>query len=160
MLLCLKDVIIESRYKCNMDELLRKIKDTTEFLNNLDEIQENARKNISQFDSMQQDLLHYLENNSLKSFELIRLMSELKRVRNLRRDSKNIFEIIIVFKKNMLQLQNSKGRDIILNAIKRKQKDLKIYNNRFYKKDELEKIIRGDVNEKNITTNTNAGECL
>lgn len=143
-----------------MDELLRKIKDTTEFLNNLDEIQENARKNISQFDSMQQDLLHYLENNSLKSFELIRLMSELKRVRNLRRDSKNIFEIIIVFKKNMLQLQNSKGRDIILNAIKRKQKDLKIYNNRFYKKDELEKIIRGDVNEKNITTNTNAGECL
>lgn len=140
-----------------MDELLRKIKDTTEFLNNLDKIQEDARKNISQFDLMQQDLLHYLENNSLRSFELIRLAAELKRVRSLRRDNKNIFEIIVVFKQNMLQLKNKSGREIILNAVRKKEKDLKKYNNRFYKNNELEKIVRGDESEK---ANTKSRQCL
>ena len=124
-------------------KLLEKIYETIDFLNEVDDLEKNSREKISESDNRIQDLMHYLENNKLKNYEYIRFAVELKRVRDERRENKNKLALINEFKKNMLQLQNEKGREALKNIIKRQEKlNNGKYHNRIYKQEELDFLIK------------------
>lgn len=124
-------------------KLLEKIYETIDFLNEIDDLEKKSREKISESDNRIQDLMHYLENNKLKNYEYIRFAVELKRVRDERRENKNELALINEFKKNMLQLQNEKGREALKNIIKRQEKlNNGKYHNRIYKQEELDFLIK------------------
>lgn len=57
---------------------------------------------------------------------------------------KNDFLILNEFRKNILQIQTAKGREALRNIIKRQEKLCNgKYNNRIYKQEELENLIKG-----------------
>lgn len=130
--------------------LVDRIYETIDFLNEVDNTELQLKTRQLELDNMTQDLLHYLENNILKSFELVRLARELKKVREERKQVKNDLAIINEYKKNCMQLQNSKGRETLRNIIKKQDKiNNGKYHNRVYKLDELESLIKNRGVESN-----------
>ena len=120
-----------------------KIYETIDFLNEIDNTAKELSNKMSEADMKIQVLLHYLESNTLKNYEYIRLAVELKKVRKERREAKNNLNIINEFKKNILQIQNERGREALKNIIKRQEKvNNGKYHNRVYKSEELNNLIK------------------
>lgn len=126
-------------------ELIQKIMDMLNFLDEIDNIFTESKEKQQLMDLKEQDLLHYIEFNKLKSFERVRLTNIFEKVRTERREAKNNIEVITQFKCNILQMQTKAGREQLRNMLKRQEKKLKNrrYTNRAYKHEELDRMIKG-----------------
>ena len=126
-------------------ELIQKIMDMLNFLDEIDIINEESKEKQQLMDLKQQDLLHYIEFNKLKSYERTRLTNLLEEVRKERREAKDNIETLINFKSNILQMQTKAGREQLRNVLKRQKKKLehRRYTNRAYKQEELDRLVKG-----------------
>lgn len=114
-----------------VEEFLKKM---LGFFQNIDKEIENISNELSQVDLEQQDVLHYIENNSLKAGEYARIGKLLKNIRIRRREIKNDLERLIAVREKLTRKYNNKfiEKDIIeaIKAIENVDKKNGKYNNR------------------------------
>ncbi len=91
----------------------------------------------------QQDLLHLIENNKLKTNECYRVIKELHKVRLERRKIKNDMELANTFKLHKTQLLSISNREFLKGLLTKKQEQLVTskYKNRIYTEDELKEMM-------------------
>jgi len=91
----------------------------------------------------QQDLLHLIENNKLKTNECYRVIKELHNVRLERRKIKNDMELANTFKLHKTQLLSISNREFLKSLLIKKQEQLVTskYKNRIYTEDELKEMM-------------------
>lgn len=113
-------------------------------LNRIDDYSKNLVTNLSELDLKQQDLLHYIENNTLKTNECYRIIRELKKVREMRRKIKNDMDIISKYNEQKTKLLSTENRRFLLAEIHKREKVLgKKYINKVYSNEEVETILKG-----------------
>ena len=137
-----------------MQELIDNIKTAFDYLTKVEELNNTIHDMQSNVDSKLSDLYHYIENNNLNAAECCRVVKEIKKVREERRDINNAWEILRIFNNNPGKLQNEGSRKILFAELKREEKRLNnsIYKNRVYKEEEIKDILKGSYKDlKNVT---------
>lgn len=113
-------------------------------LNELDNYSSGLVNKISELDLKQQDLLHYIENNSLKTNECYRIIRELKKIRENRRQIKNDMDLMSKYNEQKTKLVSADNRRFLLAEMHKREKILgKSYTNKGYTDEELESILKG-----------------
>ena len=113
-------------------------------LNELDNYSSSLVNKISELDLRQQDLLHYIENNSLKTNEYYRIIRELKKIRENRRKVKNDMDLMSKYNEQKTKLVSTDNRRFLLAEMHKREKILgKSYTNKGYTDEELESILKG-----------------
>ena len=107
-----------------MEELINNIQEAFALLDKVEKLNDIIHDQQSNVDSRLSDLYHYIENNNLNAAECCRIIKEIKKVREERRDINNAWEILRIFNANTGKLQNSENRSILFAEIKREQKRL------------------------------------
>lgn len=87
--------------------------------------------------------LHYIEEKNVKVTEAYKIIKEIKKVRQERRNYKNDIELIKLFKDNEGKMQNSSNRKILLNQIcKTENRQLNaFYKYEAYTEEEIKEIL-------------------
>lgn len=91
------------------------LKSMLAFFQNVDKQIESIAKELSQVDLEQQDILHYIENNTLRAGEYAKFGKLLKNIRIRRREIKTDLEILCAVRDNLTRKYNNKfiEKDII-----------------------------------------------
>ena len=125
-------------------DVIEKITQTINLLNEIDEYNSTLTDKLSKLDSKEQDLLHYIENNKIHIFWCYRMIKEIKNIRIERRKVKNDMELLFRFNEIKTKIISKENRQFILAEIHKKEKQLQtVYKNRQYTEEELQKIIKG-----------------
>lgn len=99
---------------------------------------------VHEYDLKLCDLLHVLENGNFKSYELIRIATQIKRLRNERRIAKENQELTKLFINSIAQMQSTGSRTMLKQNICKEYKEMNLpYKNRIYTEDEIERIVGG-----------------
>ena len=77
------------------------------FFQDIDKQIEDAAKELSQVDLEQQDILHYIENNTLRAGEYAKFGKLLKNIRIRRREIKTDLEILCAVRDNLTRKYNN-----------------------------------------------------
>lgn len=114
------------------------------FFNNVSKDLEKEREKLGEKDSEISDILHYLENHTLKAYELTKVAKLLQNLRRERRQIKYNIEIIEIFNRFAEKYNNKLITGDILQTLKEKaRKDSKqeepVY---VYRTDILERLNR------------------
>ena len=113
-------------------------------LNELDNYSSGLVNKISELDLKQQDLLHYIENNSLRTNGCYRIIRELKKIRENRRQIKNDMDLLSKYNEQKTKLVSTDNRRFLLAEMHKRAKILgKSYTNKGYTDEELESILKG-----------------
>lgn len=116
-------------------------------LNKIDDYSNGLVNKLSELDLKQQDLLHYIESNTLKTNECYRIIRELKRIRESRRKVKNDMDLLSKYNEQKSKLASTDNRRFLLAEMHKKEKALaKSYINKGYSGEELEIILKGVCN--------------
>ena len=119
-----------------------------QILNNVDEYTDTLTEEISNYDKMTSDLLHYIENNNLNAPQSCKIIKEIKSIRQKRRKVKNDMEISRVYNDNKNKLLNKDSRTMLSAKIHKTEKQLETeYKNRIYSPEEMEGILQGTNND-------------
>lgn len=124
-------------------DILEKIIEASGLLNEVDNYMSTLGNALSEIDSKQQDLLHLIENNKLKTNECYKIIKELHNVRTERRRIKNDIELANSFKLHKNQLLSIDNRKFLINLLSKLQTQLitSKYKNRVYTDEELKELI-------------------
>lgn len=113
---------------------------------NLTQAEENIHNFVillSEYDQREQDIVHYIENNTLSTSGAYSLMRELQNIRRKRREIKNLGEIWDTYLNNRQKLISNENRPFLLAEMSKREKSLgKKYTNNIYTKEELDKLAR------------------
>lgn len=132
-------------------DIVEELKGITESLDKIDSYFNSMSELESNVDMKLSDLYHCIENNQLKTNECYRIVKEIKRQRQIRRSLKNDYELMSVYKNNHARLNNENNRKLFMTELYKRKKELnKKYKNRVYSEEELENILRGKNDRKNI----------
>lgn len=119
-----------------------KITEAITALNELDEYDSTLNDRLYQCDSETQDLLHLIENNTLKTSQCYRIIRELHKIRIERRKIKNDIELMKTYRQNQQKLLNCESRKFIIPEIGKMEKQLNsTYKNRVYTEEELKEMV-------------------
>lgn len=136
-------------------DIVEELKGITESLDKIDSYFNSMSELESNVDMKLSDLYHCIENNQLKTNECYRIVKEIKRQRQIRRSLKNDYELMSVYKNNHARLNNENNRKLFMTELYKRKKELnKKYKNRVYSEEELENILRGKNDRKNIEDHT------
>lgn len=126
----------------NINDIILK---ACELLNSVDIYINALDDELKRISSKQQDLLHLIESNKLKTNECYRVVKELHKVRIERRQIKNDIELANTLKLHKNQLLSIDNRKFLVNLMKQKEKQLlsSRYKNRIYTEEELKELIGG-----------------
>lgn len=122
----------------NIKKAISLLEENENFYQELFELQSQTDKKIDYW-------LHYIELEKVPVTQSYKIIKEIKRLRNLRRQYKNEMALMRVFKDNEQKLCNISNRKILLNQICRtdnKQQNAK-YSYDAYTSEEIEKILGG-----------------
>lgn len=124
----------------NINDIILK---ACELLNSVDIYINALDDELKRISSKQQDLLHLIESNKLKTNECYRVVKELHKVRIERRQIKNDIELANTLKLHKNQLLSIDNRKFLVNLMKQKEKQLlsSRYKNRIYTEEELKELI-------------------
>lgn len=92
------------------------------FFNNVSKDLEKEREKLGEKDSEISDILHYLENHTLKAYELTKVAKLLQILRRERRQIKYDIEIIEIFNRFAEKYNNKLITGDILQTLKEKSK--------------------------------------
>ena len=125
--------------------VIEKITQAVELLNEIDQYDSGLGQLLSECDEREQDLLHFIENNKINVLWCYKYTRELKTIREKRRIIKNDMEIIRKFNEHKTKLASTvENRKIMLAEINKRIKQLNCpYKNRRYTEEEIQKIIKG-----------------
>ena len=127
-------------------DIIDNVVEVIAILNGIDEYGGTLVNKLSELDSKEQDLLHYIENNKINIFWCYRMIKEIKNVREERRKVKNDMELFSKFTdvKNKL-ISGKENRNMMLADLYKKEKQLQtVYKNRQYTDEEMGRIIKGE----------------
>lgn len=123
------------------------INEITSIVNTLDEIDEygsTLNGKLSELDSKEQDLLHYIENHKINILWCYRVVKEIKDVRTERRKVKNDMELISKFNEIKNRITSKENRQFVLTELHKKDKLLNMpYKNRQYSEEDIQKMLGG-----------------
>lgn len=123
------------------------IDEITSIVNTLDEIDEygsTLNGKLSELDSKEQDLLHYIENHKINILWCYRVVKEIKDVRTERRKVKNDMELISKFNEIKNRITSKENRQFVLTELHKKDKLLNMpYKNRQYSEEDIQKMLGG-----------------
>lgn len=122
---------------------MKKLTEAIDLLNEVDEYSSTLVSKLSELDSKEQDLLHYIENNRINILWCYRMIKEIKTIREERRKVKNDMELMSRFNDIKTKITSSKdNRQIILTELHKKEKQLQTtYKNRQYSEEDMRKIV-------------------
>jgi hypothetical protein len=122
-----------------------KLSDAIDLLNEVDDYGSSLVSKLSELDSKEQDLLHYIENNKISILWCYRMIRQIKTLREERRKVKHDMEILSRFNEVKVRITSRDNRSFILTELHKKEKQLHTtYKNRQYTDEDIEKIIKGD----------------
>lgn len=111
-------------------------------LNNIDEMIDSNSNRMQEIDLEINDWLHYIENNEIDEKQSIKIIKELKRLRDIRRTIKNEYEIEKVYKDNYSKINGLHSRPFLLAEINKTKKQLNSnYKNRVLTEDKINEIL-------------------
>ena len=122
----------------NIKKAISLLEENENYYQELFELQSQTDKKIDYW-------LHYIELEKVPVTQSYKIIKELKRLRNLRRQYKNEMALMRVFKDNEQKLCNISNRKILLNQICRtdnKQQNAK-YSYDAYTEEEKKEILGG-----------------
>lgn len=126
------------------EALLDKLVGIVECIENITDEPEVYYDKVHECDLKLCDLMHLLENGTFKSYELIRIATQIKKVRIERRIAKENQELTRLFTNSLGQLQSPGSRAMLKKNIYKEYKDMNMpYKNRIYTDEEIEQIIGG-----------------
>lgn len=120
----------------NIKNAIKCLDENEEYLNELFNLQSTVDKKIDYW-------LHYIELENIKVTQAYKIIKEIQKLRNQRRNYKNQLEIMRVFRDNESKLCNSSNRSILLNTICKtsKKQSNATYGYRAYTSEEKNKIL-------------------
>ena len=126
-------------------DIMNKLTQSINLLNEVDEYGSTLVSKLSELDSKEQDLLHYIENNKINILWCYRMVREIKTIREARRKVKNDMELMSRYKEMDGRLISGKdSRQFMMAELHKKEKQLQTtYKNRQYSEEDIQKIIRG-----------------
>lgn len=96
-----------------------------------------------EYNNRENDLIHYIENNSLSTSGCYSIVKELKYVLNERRKIKQLWDINKTYVDNKGKLNSRENRQMLIAEINKKERLLPIeYINRFYTDEQLKHLAR------------------
>lgn len=124
-------------------DILETIIVVIQYLDELENYINTLEDKYIKINQKQQDLLHLIENNKLKTNECYRVIKELHKVRLERRKIKNDMELANTFKLHKTQLLSISNREFLKGLLTKKQEQLVTskYKNRIYTEDELKEMM-------------------
>lgn len=123
-------------------DVLNKIDEALTILNDIDEYDSTLNGRLSELDSKEQDLLHYIENNKISILWCYKMIKEIKTIRQERRRVKNDMDLLSKFNELKSKISSKDNRQFILPELHKKEKQLAtIYKNRQYTEEDMNKIV-------------------
>lgn len=125
-------------------DIIETIKEVIMKLNKLEEYMNDLNKQLSIVDQKKADIEHLIENpkKKLNVFQAYKVYKELEKILLERRKIKNDIELSKVYRANETKLIKTKNRELLIEDLNVRTKDLNCdYNNRVYSEEELEEIV-------------------
>lgn len=122
----------------NIKKAISLLEENDNYYQELFELQSQTDKKIDYW-------LHYIELEKVPVTQSYKIIKELKRLRNLRREYKNEIALMRVFKDNEQKLCNDSNRKILLNQVCKtdnKQQNAQ-YSYDAYTEEEIKEILGG-----------------
>lgn len=124
--------------------VMNKLTEAIDILDEVDTYGSTLTNKLSELDSKEQDLLHYIENNKINILWCYRMVKEIKSLREERRKVKNDMEILFKFNEVKNRIAGKDNRQFILSELHKREKQLNCeYKNRQYTEEEIQNILRG-----------------
>lgn len=123
-------------------EIIEKVKEISELMNELQSYTNNLSANLQAADYRISDLLHIIENETLNTKGCYRVIKELKKARLERRKIKNDMELSKTLNSNLNKMLGIENRQFLLAELNKTNNRLKTkYKNRIYTEEELNELI-------------------
>ena len=123
-------------------EVLDKINNALTLLNEVDEYDSTLNGRLSELDSKEQDLLHYIENNKISVLWCYKMVKEIKTIRQERRRVKNDMDLLSKYNEIKNKLASKDNRQFIMPELYKKEKQLAtVYKNRQYTEEDMMKLV-------------------
>ena len=122
----------------NIKTSIQLLEENNEYFDTLNQLQSKTDKKIDYW-------LHYIELENIPVTKSYKILREIKKLRQERRNYKNEWELLKVFKDNEQKMVNDKNRQILLNQICKtdnKQQNAK-YSYDAYTEEEIKGILGG-----------------
>lgn len=132
-------------------EVIKELQSIIGKLDKIDEYYSTLGDEFSKVDLKIQDLLHYIEFNTIQVKWCYRMVKELKMLREERRRIKNDMDILARYVEMKNRLLSTENRKMFLSEIHKREKQLdgRVYMNREYTEEEMNRIVKGgDSSEK------------
>ena len=131
-------------------DVMAQIKEALRLLNSIDEYGSTLVSRLSDLDSKEQDILHYIENNRLNPLWCYNILKKIKNIRMERRKVKNDMELMSKYNDLKNRLSSKDNREFILSQLHIKEKQLNtVYKNRKYSEEDIRDILKGiDVDDR------------
>lgn len=124
--------------------IVSQLNNAIQLLNVTDDYIDTLVGKLSDYDKKTSDLLHYIENNNLNAPQSCKIVKEIKKIRQKRREVKKSMEISKIYKDNINKLINKESRNMLLAKIHKSEKRLETdYKNRIYTEEDLSDILGG-----------------
>lgn len=131
-------------------DIMAKINEAIRLLNSIDEYGSTLVSKLSDLDSKEQDILHYIENNKISVLWCYNVIRKLKDIRIERRKVKNDMELMSKYNDLKNRLSSKDNREFILSQLHVREKQLNTtYKNRKYSEEDIRDILKGiDVDDR------------
>lgn len=125
-----------------MGSVIDRVKTISDELDSLQMYFDKLSIELSQVDSKISDIMHYIENNKIKSKGCYRLIQELKRLREDRRNIKRDMELSRTFNIHLNKIISTENRKFLLVELNKTYTKLDTqYKNRIYTDEELRELV-------------------
>lgn len=122
--------------------VIEKITQVVEILNEIDEYFDKLADELSQVDKKQQDILHYIEYNPINMLLSYKTLVGMKQIRKNRRKIKNDIALKSVYETYNQRLLKKENRQSLLMELHKKEKALNKIDSAI-KTEEVEEFIKG-----------------
>lgn len=131
-------------------DIMAKTKEVIDILNAIEEYGHSLMPKLSELDSKEQDILHYIENNKINVLTCYNIVKKIKDIRMERRKVKNDRELMDKWHDLKTKLiSNSNNRQFVLQELYKKDKALQTtYKNRQYSEEDIRNILKGVTKEE------------
>ena len=125
-------------------DVVEKVKEVIAKLDEIDNYADSLTDKLSNYDSKEQDLLHYIEENKINVLWCYRFLKEIKSIRQERRKIKNDMELLYKYNEQKTKLASKDYRQFLLSEMCKREKSLnQPYKNRIYTEEEIQKVLKG-----------------
>lgn len=130
-------------------DIMAKITEAIDLLNAIDQYDNSLINKLSELDSKEQDLLHYIENNRINMLWCYNMVKKIKEIRLERRKVKKDIELMSRYNDLKNRLASSDSRQFIIAELHKREKTLTTtYKNRQYSEEDIRDILKGVIDTK------------